>query len=351
MGGGVGEGDGVGLGVGVGFVVGEGVGEGVGEVLGVGVGEGLGDVEGVGEGDGVGSPPVPPLSDVSDITYTTKDASKQTQISKTISSRLRIFHLHKNPRLISICTNKALVKINIKQQNYESSIEYWKKREVFAGFTWLRHQFHPYQRQFSGNCTRGILLSCLTTVKQAIVSVETMKMRMIKLNPDFLIKAIQGKATAFASNLPSDVELLDIKYDLFAKQVLAIVRSDSFEDAADAYPTPELNLNYTNAKAQIKQETKPVAVAKPEPKPVASLKAEPATKAPAPKSQNVKAVEEEFSPEQRELLSFKADGDYVIIKPTEYLKAEWNEINEIVRSLGGKWVKGDFFSYWEIPPT
>jgi hypothetical protein len=88
------------------------------------------------------------------------------------------------------------------------------------------------------------------------------------------------------------------------------------------------------------------------PTPAASPKVEPepAAKASAPKSQNVKAVEEEFSPEQRELLSFKTDGDYVIIKPTEYLKAEWNEINEVVRSLGGKWVKGDFFSYWEIPP-
>ena len=66
-------------------------------------------------------------------------------------------------------------------------------------------------------------------------------MRMIKLDPDFLMKAVQGKAAAYASNMPNDVELLDIKYDLFAKQVFAIVRSDSFEDAADAYPTPELN--------------------------------------------------------------------------------------------------------------
>ena len=179
-----------------------------------------------------------------------------------------------------------------------------------------------------------------------------MKMRMIKLDPDFLMEAVQGKAAAYASNMPSDVELLDIKYDLFAKQVFAIVRSDSFEDAADAYPIPELNVTYTTAKAEAKPETKPASTAKPSPKPVASPKAEPAptAKAPEPKSQKVKAVEEEFSPEQRALLSFKADGDYVMIKPTEYLKAEWNEINEVVRSLGGKWVKGDFFSYWEIPP-
>lgn len=177
-----------------------------------------------------------------------------------------------------------------------------------------------------------------------------MKMRIIKLNPDFLMKAIQGKAEAYASNLPSDGEILDIKYDLFANQVFAIVRSNSFEGATDGYPTPELNLTYAISKADTKPETEPAQTAKLEPKPIASFKPASVTKAPEPKSQDVMAVEEEFSPEQRELLNFTADGDYVIIKPTEYLKAEWNEINEIVRSLGGKWVKGDFFSYWEIPP-
>jgi len=56
-----------------------------------------------------------------------------------------------------------------------------------------------------------------------------MKMRTIKLNPDFLMETLQGKAAPFTSNLPDDIELLEIKYDLFSKQVLAIVRSDSFE--------------------------------------------------------------------------------------------------------------------------
>jgi hypothetical protein len=60
-------------------------------------------------------------------------------------------------------------------------------------------------------------------------------------------------------------------------------------------------------------------------------------------------MEEEFTPEQRKLLSFKVEGDFVIVKPIQYLKAEWNELNEVVRSLGGKWVKGDIISYWEIP--
>ncbi len=174
-----------------------------------------------------------------------------------------------------------------------------------------------------------------------------MKTRMIKLNPNFIVKAIQGKTASFASNLPNDAELLDIKYDLFSNQVFAILRSNSFEDIADTYPTPELNVTYT-----VSSKPEPKAVTKPASKPIVSVKPEPkpAEKAPVATSQDVRAVEEEFSPEQREILSFAADGDYVLIKPTQYLKAEWNEINDVVKSLGGRWVKGDFSSYWEIPP-
>ena len=60
-------------------------------------------------------------------------------------------------------------------------------------------------------------------------------------------------------------------------------------------------------------------------------------------------MENEFSPDQRKVLSFTVKGDYVIVKPIQFLKAEWDDINEVVRSLGGKWVKGDIISYWEIP--
>jgi hypothetical protein len=172
---------------------------------------------------------------------------------------------------------------------------------------------------------------------KAILSVENMKMRMIKLNPEFLIEALQGKAASFTSNLPSDVELLDIKYDLFSKQVMAIVRSDSFEDVAESYPIPEFNVTFT---ARAKTESKP-ATSKPEAKPVETAQTQ--------RSYATSAIEEEFSPEQRELLSFILDGDYVIVKPIQYLKAEWNEINDVVKSLGGRWVKGDISSYWVIP--
>ncbi len=77
-----------------------------------------------------------------------------------------------------------------------------------------------------------------------------MKIRTIKLTPEFLIQLLQGKASAFISNLPSDAELLDIKVDLFTKQVLAVVRSDSFEDVAEVMPIPEFNLTISEYRAR-----------------------------------------------------------------------------------------------------
>ena len=165
-----------------------------------------------------------------------------------------------------------------------------------------------------------------------------MKMRMIKLRPEFLIEKLQGKVSCFTSNLPDDIELLDIKYDLFSKQVSAIIRSDSFEDVAESYAIPEFNIIYTtNPKA----ESQPTTNSKPESKPT--------EKTPVQPSQDTSAVEKEFSPEQRKLLSFTVDGEYVKVTPIQYLKAEWDEISDVVRSLGGKWVKGNIVSFWAIP--
>jgi hypothetical protein len=171
-----------------------------------------------------------------------------------------------------------------------------------------------------------------------------MKMRIIKLTPEYLIELLQGKASSLASNLPGDTELLDLKLDLFSKQVLAIVRSDSFEDVAETYPIPELKL--TNVK-EPKTASKPIltTVAKIESK----LEAKSANVKLTQPSKTAIKMENEFSPEQRKLLSFTVKGDCVVVKPTQFLKAEWEDINEVVRSLGGRWVKGDIISYWEIP--
>ncbi len=167
-----------------------------------------------------------------------------------------------------------------------------------------------------------------------------MKMRVIKLKPELLVKAIQGKAKSFISNLPEDLELLDIKFDLFSKEVQAVVRSDSFDSADDTYPIPEFKVTI---KEKTKKESRPKMEIKLKPKSISTKTY------PSQRSQDIRDVEEEFSPAQRELLRFTVDGDFVLVKPIQYLKDDWNEINDVVRSLGGKWIRGDFSSYWAIP--
>ena len=172
-----------------------------------------------------------------------------------------------------------------------------------------------------------------------------MKIRIIKLSPESLAGLLQGKASTFTSNLPSDTEILDVKMDLFTKQVSMVVRSESFEDIAEAMPIPELQLSKpTESKSAPKTAAAPIKLqVAPEPKSnVAKL--------PQPQpSRMASKMENEFSPEQRKLLSFTVKEDCVVVKPVMFLKAEWDDINEVVRSLGGKWVKGAIISYWEIP--
>ena len=184
---------------------------------------------------------------------------------------------------------------------------------------------------------------------KSILSVKIMKMRTVKLTPKFLIEALQGKATSFASNLPNDIQLLDIKFDLTSNRVVAIIRSDSFEDIPETYPIPELTLAYTTRTPTAPQ---PAAnVSKPETRITVAFKPESVAvkKTQTQPSQQASKIENEFSPEQRKLLSFKVEGENVIVKPIQFLKAEWEDINEVVRSLGGKWVKGDIISYCAIP--
>jgi hypothetical protein len=188
----------------------------------------------------------------------------------------------------------------------------------------------------------------------------TVKMRILKLTPEFLMERLQGKNIALTANIPSDTELLDIKYDLFTKQVTAVIRSDSFEDTPEAYPIPEFNLTYSASPQQspssspapspqpalipkpLVPETKTAPAEKPEPEPAPQKRA-------APHAMDTSMTEEEFTDEQRKLLNFSVDGDFVVVKPVRFLKGEWEDINDVVRSLGGRWVKGDIISYWEIP--
>lgn len=173
-------------------------------------------------------------------------------------------------------------------------------------------------------------------------------MRTIKLNPNFLRDALQGKASTFASNLPDDVQLLDIKFDLSSNQILAVIRSDNFKDIAELYPIPEFEIVFNEITKTVARPGPPKIELAPS---ISKNKPEETQhkKLPAKPTQSTQNMEEEFSPEQRKLLSFTAEGEYVIVKPTQFLKAEWEDINEVVRSLGGKWIKGDIISYWQIP--
>jgi hypothetical protein len=173
-----------------------------------------------------------------------------------------------------------------------------------------------------------------------------MKMRIIKLTPKFIEEAISGIAYKFVSNLPSDFELLDIKMDLYSNQIIAVIRSESFEDVAELFSLPEMKVDY----AERKQAASQSVSIKVEPKQEAPSKIEnkPPKKSPIQSIAKTTNLEDEFSPEQRKLLSFKVEGEYVIVKPTQFLKEEWEDINEVVRSLGGRWVKGDIISFWQI---
>ncbi len=182
-----------------------------------------------------------------------------------------------------------------------------------------------------------------------------MKMRIIKLRPEFLMKMLRGKTNSFASNLPDDTELLDIKYDLFSKQVTAIVRSDNFQDIPESYPIPEFDVAYAPEFNLLlvpgSKEPQPAISSKNQPQPTISPKPEiqPLKELRIQSSQDTSEIEKEFSSDQRKLLSFTVKDEYVIVKPIQFLKTEWDDINDVVTSIGGKWVKGDLGSYWAIP--
>jgi hypothetical protein len=190
-----------------------------------------------------------------------------------------------------------------------------------------------------------------------------MKLRILKLTPEQFAGLLQGKSIAFTSKLPSDLEVLNVKVDLFSRQVSIMVRSETFEDVPETLQIPEL-LPISTSKIQtsvavVLTEPKPAqptpksvipaSAPKIEPKPEIIVSSAIAKSLTPPANRYAVKMENEFSPEQRKLVSFSVKGDYVIVKPVAFLKAEWDDINEVVRSLGGKWVKGDIISYWEIP--
>ncbi len=173
-----------------------------------------------------------------------------------------------------------------------------------------------------------------------------MKLRVIKITAERFTQLFSGKGSPLV--LPLDTEVLDIKLDLFAKQVSILIRSESFEDIAESMPIPELLLPQKAENSPSVVKPAPVTI-KPEIKTESKAAIQKLVPPQPDANQWASKMENEFSPDQRKLLSFTVKGDVVVVKPVSFLKAEWEDINEVVRSLGGKWVKGDIISYWEIP--
>ena len=165
----------------------------------------------------------------------------------------------------------------------------------------------------------------------------SMKFKILNLNQKSFIEVLRGTEKSNITNLPADLELIDIKYNLFSGQIQIIVRSDDFEDTG-SYPIPNFTDNIAHTPIVA---SKPLVTSKPKPKVVET---------PSVNSNKIiSAYQKEFNPEQIELLNFSVKGDYLIVKPAQYLKNEWNEINKVVKNIGGEWIKGSIISYWKIP--
>jgi hypothetical protein len=196
-----------------------------------------------------------------------------------------------------------------------------------------------------------------------------MKQKILKLTSEELIRAIQSiKQTQL--ELLVDVELIDIKYDAFTRQVFAVIRSDAFENVAEGASTPEFIIESSSNPLSLSAISTTVntsnsrshSSAVSQKSLIQTLTAQNQQGLTTNVGAGVKTLESksevnmdtcgfegEFTKEQRKLLKFTSQGDYVIVKPIQFLKTEWEDINDIVKSIGGKWVKGTTIDHWAIP--
>jgi hypothetical protein len=205
-----------------------------------------------------------------------------------------------------------------------------------------------------------------------------MKQKILTLTPEELIRTIQGNQTQ-QHNLPPDTELIDIKYDAFTKQVTAVIRSNTFENNPEGIPTPKITYETSPPQIQTATPTHTTITDHPTKTPtttqtttttqkksliqtLTTTSNQPTTPTTTSISAGVKTLgpkpetnidtcgfEDEFTKEQRKLLKFTTTDEYVIIKPIQFLKTEWEDINDTVKSIGGKWVKSGTIDYWAIP--
>ncbi len=143
-----------------------------------------------------------------------------------------------------------------------------------------------------------------------------MKVEVLKFNPELLAEFLR-KEPSLNTHLPDDAELVDLKLDLTSNEVFAVFRTNGNEK--QVVESAEEN------EKQCKSISKIGACGISE------------------------SIENKFTAQQRELLSFEVMSGTLLIKPKQSLGNNWFEINDIVQKLGGSWNVGNANDYWEIP--
>lgn len=87
------------------------------------------------------------------------------------------------------------------------------------------------------------------------------------------------------------------------------------------------------------------------PQPLTQPQPQPPTPAPAPETiRRIEDVRMMFPSELGDLLSFEEEGNYIIVKPRQYLGGEnFAKIASIVRGAGGEYVSAGKESHFRIP--
>jgi hypothetical protein len=143
-----------------------------------------------------------------------------------------------------------------------------------------------------------------------------MRVRVLKFPRELLAEMLRKESSLNAS-LPSDAALVELGLDLKSNDVLAVFRTESI-DGGDAESAAETD------------------------SPCKSLSK-------IGECKILQSLENRFAPQHRKLLTFEIESGILYARPIQKLANEWNEINDFVGKIGGRWIKDMTDGYWEIP--
>ncbi len=139
-----------------------------------------------------------------------------------------------------------------------------------------------------------------------------MKVKVLTFSPELLAELLRTDAILNAG-IPSNAELVDLKLDLASNEVSAVFRTS--------------NIDVENAS---KNETPCKALSR------------------IGECTILESLKNKFAPQHRKLLTFEVESGILHARPVQALGSEWNEINDFVQNLGGRWIKDETGGYWEI---